>query len=70
MERFGVEISLIKKQMKNHNINCENTCNLTFSRARAYAHYWSFCFFAVTSVTGISVICWYLVYYHCFECVF
>ena len=38
--------------MKNHNINCENTCNLTFSRARAYAHYRSFCFFAVTSVTA------------------
>ena len=51
--------------MKNHNINCENTYNLTFSRARAYAHYKSFCFFAVTSVTVLSVIYWNLVRYRC-----
>lgn len=50
--RFGVEISLIKKQMENHKINCENTCNLFLSRVRAHTHYKSFSFFAVTGVTA------------------
>ena len=49
--------------MKNHNINCENTYNLTFSRARAYAHYKSFCFFAVTSVTAPILIRYISNYY-------
>ena len=46
MERFGVEISLIKKQMKNHNINCENTCSLNFiarTRVRTLQEFLLFC---------------------------
>ena len=33
---FGVEISLIKKQMEKHKINRENTCSLYLSRVRAH----------------------------------
>ena len=67
---FGVEISLIKKQMEKHKINRENTCSLYLSRVRAHAHYRSFSFFAVTSVTALRVIYWNLVCYRCFWSVF
>ncbi len=36
-------------------MNCEKNYNHTLSRVRAYAHSRSFCLFAVTSVTAVSV---------------
>ena len=36
-------------------MNCEKNYNHTLSRVRAYAHSRSFCLFAVTSVTVVSV---------------
>ncbi len=36
-------------------MNCEKNYNHTLSRVRAYTHYRSFCLFAVTSVTAVSV---------------
>ena len=49
--KYWRKMPLVKTQIENRKLNCENTYNSALSRVRARTHHRSFCFFAVTSVT-------------------